>query len=338
MIKILHILLILFILTMRNSKAVKTLLKKSPYGVSYTGAGLLTPFHLGASSYLREKGIVNDSTVLAGSSGGALSTVTTALSLSSTSTLDACTFIASECREKGTRLTLRLALDEMLRELLPSDSADLLNNRESSCYVAYAEIYPRFASCVISKFEDKTDLIDVLRASCNIPFYFNGNYPAVSVRKGAGVDGFFAFPFSRFGAPTTYAPHELIITPFQPKLVGLRPDPQPIDTIPPSLQKIDIISPSLLTPDDWLFSTTENIQLAVLPPSLSLVNSLKRKMSIHGTNGIDTLISEGIQCARTYNGLDDIELVNVYLYNCGILAADKWYTATTTHAPYYADV
>ena len=44
------------------------------------------------------------------------------------------------------------------------------------------EILPRPTAHLIDSFTSKSDLIEVLLGSCNIPFYFNGNWPCVKVR------------------------------------------------------------------------------------------------------------------------------------------------------------
>lgn len=100
--------------------------------------------------------------------------MTTALKVNNNEALAACDYIAKECSTKGTRLTLRLALDEVLNNVLPSNAADILNNRPATCSLSYTEIFPKIKSYTINKFRNKVDLIDCLRASCNIPFYFNG--------------------------------------------------------------------------------------------------------------------------------------------------------------------
>jgi hypothetical protein len=191
-------------------------------GISFSPAGLLTPFHIGASSELRRLGFVKPDTALAGASGGALAAATTALDIDSASALDACCYIASRCRDKGTRLTLRLALDEILDKVLPSDSHETLNSRIASCFIAYTEILPRFRPHFVNEFSNKEDLIQTLRASCNIPFYFNGNNPLVEVRGAGAVDGFFTVKLARLGCPPTGArDREIIVSPFSAKQVGL---------------------------------------------------------------------------------------------------------------------
>lgn len=191
-------------------------------GISFSPAGLLTPFHIGASSELKRLGLVKPETVLAGSSGGALAAVVTGVDIDADSALDACCYIASRCRDEGTRSTLRYALDEILEKVLPPDSHEILNSRIASCFVAYTEIVPRIIPHFVNEFSNKNDLIETLRASCNIPFYFNGNNPLVEVRGAGAVDGFFTVNLARFGCPPTGArTQEIIVSPYSAKLVGL---------------------------------------------------------------------------------------------------------------------
>ena len=174
-------------------------------GVSFSPAGLLTPFHIGASFQLRKLGFIKSNTALAGSrcsllifmktgfvltvtnnyySGGALAAVTTALNIEPADSLRFCRYIAQRCRDEGPRLTLRKALDEVLDEVIQQESVTVINNRMANCFVAYFELFPGFRPQFVNHFINRTDLIDTLRASCNIPFYFNGNVPYVSVRGG----------------------------------------------------------------------------------------------------------------------------------------------------------
>ncbi|KAJ1389273.1 hypothetical protein B484DRAFT_439921, partial [Ochromonadaceae sp. CCMP2298] len=85
----------------------------------------------------------------------------------------------------------------VLEDVLPPDAHEILNNRASNCYIAYTEITPSLQPQFVYRFKDKADLISVLRASCNIPFYFNGNSLAVGVRGTKGVDGFFTMSPNR---------------------------------------------------------------------------------------------------------------------------------------------
>lgn len=319
---LLYLVIVLYTMV-RSSLALRS--AASSIGVSFTGAGLLTPFHIGVSQYLQENKVINDKNVLAGSSGGALAAITSALKVNSDLALDSTVFIATECRAKGTRLTLRLALDEVLHNVLPSDAAERLRKRSAACYIAYAQLSPSISSCLVNEFKDKEDLISVLLASCNIPFYFNGNALTVDVRSGAGVDGYFSMSLSRFGAPPTGMLREVVVCPFPPKLVFLDPTPQQIALSDSNVQtqQIDIISPSLLSSQDWILSTFENVQLAFQPPTEALVRTIENKLSRSGTASVDNLRSS-VKCLRRYEGCSDIKLAYTYLYNSGVLAARAW--------------
>ena len=145
---------------MRNSST----LKKS-IGVSFSPAGLLTPFHVGVSQYLSEIGVINQNTQLSGSSGGALAAACTGLGIHSHETLQATCNVAKRCRDLGNFATLRGALDEALDDILPEDSHKRLNNRLGEVCIAYRQCYPQWKPQLVSSFEDREDLIQVLRVS-----------------------------------------------------------------------------------------------------------------------------------------------------------------------------
>eukprot|EP01039_Chlorochromonas_danica_P008605 gene8605-9483_t len=126
------------LITLTQTAAVRPLLR---LGVSFSPAGLLTPFHLGASYQLQQLGLITPHVALAGASGGALAAVTTALEVSQqedssgrgsgrgsgpprvweVSPLEGSVYISKQCRDYGARLTLRKALDEVLAKTLPAD-------------------------------------------------------------------------------------------------------------------------------------------------------------------------------------------------------------------------
>lgn len=150
--------------------AAAAVVSRSPIGVSFSPAGLLSAFHMGASSELKRMQVITSTTTLSGASGGGLAAVISALDgISSQDSLAACTYIAERCRVEGTRKTLRLALDDCLDELIPSDGHTLLNQRAGRVIVAYREIYPTITPHFVDNFTSKEDLLDVLRATCNIP-------------------------------------------------------------------------------------------------------------------------------------------------------------------------
>ena len=124
--------------------------------------------------------------------------MTTALNIEPTDSLRFCRYIAQRCRDEGPRLTLRKALDEVLEEVIQQESVSVINNRIANCIVAYFEVFPSFKPQFVHNFMNRTDLIETLRASCNIPFYFNGNVPYVSVRGGGTFLHSFSVSFKSY--------------------------------------------------------------------------------------------------------------------------------------------
>jgi hypothetical protein len=72
----------------------------SKLGVSFSPAGLLTPFHLGVAEELRRIGVLSPETTVAGSSGGALAAVCSALEIPSETSLAGCCEVARMCRDR----------------------------------------------------------------------------------------------------------------------------------------------------------------------------------------------------------------------------------------------
>lgn len=237
----------------------------SRLGVSFSPAGLLTPFHIGAAEQLRLFNVLNASTALAGSSGGALVAALAGLNISPQTAMLCSEYIAQRCRDDGPRNALRNALDEMLEKSLPVNAHELLNCREAPCSFAYAEICPpSLKSQLICQFKDRSDLLDVLRASCNIPFYFNGNNAFVNVRGGLGMDGIFAASVHRFGCPPTGArEHEILICPYSASMLRMAPL---LSRPAGSSCRYSIISPDLLQKEDWPFSLIELIKMSLNAP------------------------------------------------------------------------
>ena len=115
------------------------------------------------------------------------------------------------------------------------------------------------------------------------------------------MDGFFAVKRTRFGCPPTLAEKELIICPFLPDSIGLKPEEGEDDFIggvegleylpslsssnpssskatnsdsvsadlqTPRTKTFELLTPALLPPGDWPFSVSDLMQLALGPPSM----------------------------------------------------------------------
>ena len=229
-------------------------------GVSFSPAGLLTPFHLGASARLKEAGVIRETTSLTGTSGGAIVAAVTALGLAPEDSLAACNRIAQKCRDLGTYRTLSTSLRTEVDDMVSDDSWRILNGRAGRTVIGYQQIWPQMKGVFVSRFSSKEDVCSVIMASCSIPFYFSGNL-ASPVRDGLGLDGYFSCP-SRFGCPETMASSlELLVTPFDPAVVLSN-----FSASTPTTKKVDIISPKMLPPGKWSLSSAQLVRLALAPP------------------------------------------------------------------------
>jgi len=198
-------------------------------GLSFSPAGLLTPFHMGVRAQLERADLPGalsacdrSRTPFSGASGGAIAAASAALGMDPREALRACVQV-SDTFEAGA--TLRGALDPVLEELIPQDAVPMLQARQAqadaaaaaaaaevvgnggttapgssfgssspvprnSLTVSYFEVYPQRRARHVTTFEDRSDLIDCIRASCSVPLYFNGIAGLPSrVRGGWAVDG-----------------------------------------------------------------------------------------------------------------------------------------------------
>lgn len=247
------------------------------FGVSFSPAGLLTPYHIGASACLHELGLIHPHIGLAGSSGGSLAAITSSLLLEVTNKedplamtpLESSVYVAQQCRELGARGTLKLSLETVLQKLVPEDAHITLNNRPSPVRVSFTEINGNgLQGHLVDQFHSKKDVIDCLLASCNIPFYFNDQGLFVICRGLRCVDGFFAVDIRRFGCPNTGATkRELLICPYRQSLVSINPE-----RVRPSHSncQYDIITPDYLDSKTWPFSFREVIQMSFTAPESSI--------------------------------------------------------------------
>lgn len=66
------------------------------------------------------------------------------------------------------------------------------------------QVFPYMQGEFVSSFYGKSDMMDCLIASCNIPFYLT-KWPTVTCRGRQCVDGFFATKHKAFGCPESGA-------------------------------------------------------------------------------------------------------------------------------------
>eukprot|EP00941_MAST-03F_sp_MAST-3F-sp1_P005597 g5597.t1 len=138
---------------------------------SLSGAGWLSPFHIGVLAGLRNAGLFNPATSkVAGASGGALVAAAALCNISDEQQLEVTKKLAHHCRTQGTWLRLLQPLQDAIEETLPHDCVEKVSNRLT---VAVTRLSPKFQStpALISTFRSRNELSSALIASCYIPFY-----------------------------------------------------------------------------------------------------------------------------------------------------------------------
>eukprot|EP00366_Plasmodium_knowlesi_P000352 XP_002257849.1 hypothetical protein, conserved in Plasmodium species [Plasmodium knowlesi strain H] len=189
-------------------------------GISFSPAGLLIPYHLGVSSLLIEKNILNIHTSIAGSSAGSICACCLGIGLS----VDKCFFlienIISNVYKNGCYQKLQNMLNVELNKYLYAGSYNFLNRRNGSVFVGVTQILPYYKRLNITRFYDDSDLINAVIASCNIPMYLSNNI-FVNFRNKKCIDGLFSTKKKDFGCPNTKTDRIVKVSPFDSDYVGI---------------------------------------------------------------------------------------------------------------------
>ncbi|KAL1557784.1 patatin-like phospholipase domain-containing protein 4 [Salvia divinorum] len=154
-------------------------------GFSFSAAGHLIPYHLGAARFLIEKGYIKETTPLAGSSAGSIVCAAIASGESMEEALRATKIVAQDCRLRGTAFRLGTLLRDFLDRFLPDDAHIRSNGR---IRVAVTEILWRPRGVLVDYFDSKEDLINAVFTSSFIPGYLAPR-PATMFRNRLCIDG-----------------------------------------------------------------------------------------------------------------------------------------------------
>ncbi|XP_072972581.1 uncharacterized protein [Typha angustifolia] len=154
-------------------------------GFSFSAAGLLFPYHLGAAQLLIEKGYIKETTPLAGSSAGAIVSAVIASGKSMQEALRVTKQLAEDCRLNGTAFRLGAVLRGILNQFLPDDVHIKCNGR---IRVAITQLFWRPKGLLVDQFDSKEDLIDAVFTSSFIPGYLAPR-PATIFRNRLCIDG-----------------------------------------------------------------------------------------------------------------------------------------------------
>ncbi|XP_068334157.1 uncharacterized protein [Pyrus communis] len=154
-------------------------------GFSFSAAGLLFPYHLGAAKFLIQNGYIKETTPLAGSSAGAIVCAVVASGASMEEALLATKILAEDCRNRGTAFRLGAVLRDVLQKFLPDDAHIKSNGRVR---VAVTQLLWRPRGLLVDQFDSKEDLIDAVFTSSFIPGYLAPR-PATMFRNRLCIDG-----------------------------------------------------------------------------------------------------------------------------------------------------
>ncbi|KAJ8618896.1 hypothetical protein MRB53_015082 [Persea americana] len=169
----------------RDVEAERDRKKVTSPGFSFSAAGLLFPYHLGAAQFLIEKGYIKETTPLAGSSAGAIVCAVIASGSSMEDGLKATKILAEDCRLKGTAFRLGAVLRDVLEKFLPDDVHTRSTGRVR---VAVTQILWRPRGLLVDQFDSKEDLINAVFTSSFIPGYLAPR-PATMFRNRLCIDG-----------------------------------------------------------------------------------------------------------------------------------------------------
>ncbi|CAN6363110.1 unnamed protein product [Urochloa humidicola] len=154
-------------------------------GFSFSAAGLLFPYHLGAAQCLMDKGYITERTPLAGSSAGAIICAVIASGNTMKDALQVTKDLADNCRSNGTAFRLGAVLRDVLDKFLPDDLHIRCNGR---IRVAITQLSWRPRGLLVDQFDSKEDVINAVVTSSFIPGYLAPR-PATFFRNRLCIDG-----------------------------------------------------------------------------------------------------------------------------------------------------
>lgn len=177
---------------MRGRKLSSQVLSSSqPLSYSFSGAGWLTPYHLGVINGLKDFNLIHSNSIVSGSSGGSIAATLIATNMNE---LDALNIFKQSILIMKPMKNIDQILKQMLTEILPNNSYQLCN-QNSSCHITVTKLIllNKKQPLIISNYDSNDDLINCIATSCFIPFY-SAPKPYTIFRNEKYIDGgLFAF-------------------------------------------------------------------------------------------------------------------------------------------------
>lgn len=146
-------------------------------GFSFSGAGFLFGYPCGVAQQLEHIGLLNASSMVSGSSAGALIAVGLKCGISAERLLQSHIHISRTLHAIGVKKNLKRVLEQELRQLLPSDAHERCN--AGGIYLESTRVHGPCPVCwntrLLSTFQSRDDLIAAILAATYIPRLSDGH-------------------------------------------------------------------------------------------------------------------------------------------------------------------
>lgn len=229
-------------------------LKNPSFG--FSGCGWLLPYHLGVIHLLRERGLINKDSVVAGSSGGSIAATIVKSGLCAREAMKIVSDLGSNEEFKA---DMDVGIRKFVLDLLPSEDFYLQCN--DKLYITVTQLHPEFTrrATLVSKFSSNCDLVSAISTSCFIPLWTNRRL-TTNFRGAKAIDGgVFAF------MPPV---GQVTVTPL-PRLFSIIQATKKKDK-----RKIASISPLLLPEDHQVFNETKLAYWGLNVPASDVLQQL----------------------------------------------------------------
>lgn len=158
---------------------------KIPTSFAMSGCGWLIPFHLGVLQAFKEAGYLNEHTIYAGTSGGAIGALVGCCDIPTEVALNA---LIALSKDETFKTDIDKGLKQVLRDLVMNHtngsqmqggkvpsyrSNEIVKKCNHRLHITVTKLWPNptFLPHVVSQFHSAEHLLDVITASCFIPLY-----------------------------------------------------------------------------------------------------------------------------------------------------------------------
>ncbi|KAJ1410576.1 acyl transferase/acyl hydrolase/lysophospholipase [Ochromonadaceae sp. CCMP2298] len=159
-----------------SSRSSTEVISLPPTSFAMSGSGWLMPFYLGVSKALKSRGLMGDTAIYGGTSGGSIGAL---IACADYPPDDALELIVSLSQDQLLWKDMHAGLKQHLR---PMVTEELLQKCQQRLHITTTQVWPSPQLHVTSTFSSAEHLLDVVAASCFIPLY---SAKQLAVRVGA---------------------------------------------------------------------------------------------------------------------------------------------------------